>query len=102
MDLSFKLLMTSPQQSNPYATERYFVGENRFIEIEFYKDGEQHRVWPYIGRSSEEHFKGHLFACTGVKHFVVPGAFETQTQAREAARSNAQQYLAIADWECYV
>jgi hypothetical protein len=37
-----------PRRAKPYAIERYAVDDSKFIQIEFYKDCEQHRVWPYI------------------------------------------------------
>lgn len=59
-----------------------------FIEIEFYKDGEAHRVWPYIGHASVEVYKETKFITDGKTHFVVPGVFETQAAARKAARTS--------------
>lgn len=85
------------QQANPYATERYFVDQHIFVEIEFYKDGDAHRVWPYIGHAAvETHYRGSKFISDGKEHFVVAGAFETQAAAREAARTAAQQHLDTA------
>jgi hypothetical protein len=88
------------QQANPYATERYFVDQHNFVEIEFYRDGDAHRVWPYIGHASVESCRdGHKFISDGKKHFVVRGAFNTQAAARDCARATAQNYLAIKDWQ---
>jgi hypothetical protein len=87
-------------QANPYATERYFVDQHTFVEIEFYKDGETHRVWPYIGHAKVETNVGKTrFISDGKKHFVVRGAFGTQAAARESARATAQHYLALKDWQ---
>jgi hypothetical protein len=85
---------------NPYATEHHPVDNKRYIRIEFYKDGERRRVWPYIARYPEVcEFRGHEFINSCYRHFHVVGAFDTHSDAREAALNGAQQYLAIPDWE---
>lgn len=83
-----------PEKTNPYATERYFVDQHSFVEIEFYKDGDAHRVWPYIGHAGvETAYRGHNFILDGKDHIAVPGFFETQDAAREAARDLAESHL---------
>lgn len=83
-----------PQQRNAYATERYFVDSHTFVEIEFYKDGDAHRVWPYIGLAGvETYYRGTKFISDSKDHFVIAGAFETQEAARDAARSVAQHLI---------
>lgn len=88
------------RRANSYATVRHSVDETRFIEIEFYMDGERHHVWPYIGRQPHVTcHKGHEFVTSGQRHFVVAGAFDSHEQAHEAALRAAEQYLAIPDWD---
>jgi len=84
----------------PYATEDHHVADKRYVRIEFYKDGERHRVWPYIARYQEVcEFKGHEFINSCYRHFHVVSAFDTQAEARANAIADAQQYLEIPDWE---
>jgi hypothetical protein len=98
--LCMTLLHDPEPQAKPYATERRFVDQHTFVEIEFYKDGEAHRVWPYIGHAGVESYIGKTkFISDGKRHFVVPGAFETQAAARESANVAAQHYLAMKDWQ---
>jgi hypothetical protein len=86
--------ITPEAQANPYATERHFVDQHNFIEIEFYKDGDAHRVWPYFGHARVEvDYRGHKFISDGKEHFAVPGAFETQDVARDEAISGAVELL---------
>lgn len=87
------------------------MDKHNFIEIEFYKDGEAHRVWPYIGHANvecesyfgpagmESLFEKSKYILNGKRHFVVRGAFETQAAARKSARATAQHYLAMKDWQ---
>jgi hypothetical protein len=75
--------------SNRYPTERHFVDAHTFVEIEFYKDGDAVRVWPYIG----EKFPN----CERRDHFVVPGTFGTQDDARTEALRVAQLNLST-EW----
>jgi hypothetical protein len=89
-----------PQKAERYATEEFPVDEVRFISIDFYRDGQMHRVSPHIGRTSEHLYQGRRLTSHGRKHFHVLGAFETHGHAREAAISAAWQYLAVKDWEC--
>jgi hypothetical protein len=85
---------TPQPQANPYATERYFVDQHNFVEIEFYKDGDAHRVWPYIGHAGVEiDYRGRKFISDGKEHFVVAGAFETQDVARDEVISVAMELL---------
>jgi hypothetical protein len=86
-----------PRRSEPYAVEWHPEGPARFIQIAFYKDGEQHRVWSSIGYSSGEPYKGYDCAWYGVRHSVVPGAFETQADARAAALAAGRRRL-TPDW----
>ena len=96
MDTNF----TTQPKPNPYATEDHPVDNKRYIHIEFYKDGERSRVWPYVSRYPEVcEFKGHEFISSGCRHFHVVGAFDTHDEARAAVLADAQQYLAIPDWE---
>jgi hypothetical protein len=88
--------LQSPSQTepNPYATERYFVDQHTFVEIEFYKDGDAHRVWPYVGHARVEvQYRGAKMVSDGKEHFRVSGAFETQAAARDAARTAAATHL---------
>jgi hypothetical protein len=82
-----------PLIQNPYATERHFLSEVLFIEIEFSDDNGLHRVWPYIGSTGFVNYKGQQFFSENKQKYPLSGSFETQAAAREAALAEGQRLI---------
>jgi hypothetical protein len=69
--------MLTETEASPEAVERHLYKQD-FIEIEVYKVDGRYKVLPYVGRSSS--------AYSEIKvQFVLPGSFQTQRLAVEAA-----------------
>jgi hypothetical protein len=79
----------SARRPNSYATERYPVDNDWFIEIELSKEGNKYTVWPYLGHGAS--------LLSSKIHVEVPGRFATYWEAREAAITRIEEYLRRQD-----
>jgi hypothetical protein len=78
-------MMFTETQARPDAVELHLYKQD-FIEIEVYKLNGCYNAWPYVRSSAHSDVK---------VHFVLPGTFQTQKLAVEAAVKEGQKKIDI-------